>query len=157
MFRQSALSDRVIPTKCKTERDPGSVFLMWNNCTGILLLYSKIFLKCMWNWPLWCIILFNHVFIFIYPSMTIKYTLPQIEASCLSTVLTCGWSCRRPGGPWRSHSGRWGCRGAPWRPWKSFCWPPTEPLWQTGQNRAPRPPSGRLQYLEDALKLRARE
>lgn len=72
---------------------------------------------------------------------------------CVYTVLTCGCSCRPPGGRWRSRNGVWECRDAPWRPWKSFCWPPTELLWQTGRNRALRLPSGRPQYLEETTKL----
>lgn len=72
---------------------------------------------------------------------------------CVCTVLTSGYSCRPLGGRWRSRNGLWECRDAPWSPWKSFCWPPTEPLWQTGRNRALRPPSGRPQYLEETTKL----
>lgn len=67
-------------------------------------------------------------------------------------VLTCGWSCRPPGGRWRSRNGLSECRGAPWRPLRSFCWPQVAPPWLRAQNTALQRPSGRPQSLEERIR-----
>lgn len=96
------------------------------------------------------------MFIILITSLTVPRHSSK-ATNCLYTVLTCGCSCRPPAGRWRSHNVLWGCCDAPWRPWKSSYWPPTEPLWQKARNTALLQPWGHLRYLEEILQLTERK
>lgn len=87
----------------------------------------------------------------------VSLRLPFTKRNRAVAVLTCGCSCRPRGGRWRSRNELLGCCDVPWRPWKSFCSPPAEQLWQKGQSRESQLPSGRPQYLQRMTALRVEE